>query len=57
MDPSATQFHIENHENTSGLWSLWYLNHFDHGVVLNDVFVSKETKHVLKVHTVFLFKF
>ncbi|ELR50512.1 Transmembrane protein 131-like protein, partial [Bos mutus] len=49
MDPSATQFHIENHENTSGLWSLWYLNHFDHGVVLNDVFVSKETKHVLKI--------
>uniref|UniRef100_A0A8C6D6V1 Transmembrane protein 131-like n=1 Tax=Moschus moschiferus TaxID=68415 RepID=A0A8C6D6V1_MOSMO len=49
MDPSATQFHIENHENTSGLWSMWYLNHFDHGVVLNDVFVSKETKHILKI--------
>nr|XP_020764536.1 transmembrane protein 131-like [Odocoileus virginianus texanus] len=49
MDPSATHFHIENHENASGLWSMWYLNHFDHGVVLNDVFVSKETKHILKI--------
>ncbi|XP_060998519.1 transmembrane protein 131-like isoform X2 [Dama dama] len=49
MDPSATQFHIENHENASGLWSMWYLNHFDHGVVLNDVFVSRETKHILKI--------
>ncbi|KAB0359086.1 hypothetical protein FD754_003242, partial [Muntiacus muntjak] len=49
MDPSATQFHIENHKNASGLWSMWYLNHFDHGVVLNDVFVSKETKHILKI--------
>lgn len=57
MDPSATQFHIENHENNSGLWSMWYLNHFDRGVVLNDVFVSKETKHIIKVHMVFLFKF
>lgn len=57
MDSSATQFHIETHENTSGLWSMWYLNHFDRGVVLNDVFVSKETKRVLKVHMVFLSKF
>lgn len=49
MDSSATQFHIEAHENTSGVWSMWYLNHFDRSVVLKDVFVSKETKHVVKV--------
>ncbi|XP_078222500.1 transmembrane protein 131-like isoform X11 [Callithrix jacchus] len=49
MDSSATQFHIETHENTSGLWSIWYRNHFDRSVVLNDVFVSKETKHILKI--------
>nr|XP_019577919.1 PREDICTED: transmembrane protein 131-like isoform X2 [Rhinolophus sinicus] len=49
MDSSATQFHIETHENTSGVWSMWYLNHFDRSVVLNDVFVSKETKHLLKI--------
>ncbi|XP_057583250.1 transmembrane protein 131-like isoform X2 [Hippopotamus amphibius kiboko] len=49
MDSSATQFHIQTHENTSGLWSVWYLNHFDRGVVLNDGFVSKETKHILKI--------
>ena len=36
---------------------MWYLNRFDRGVVLNDVFVSKETKRVLKVHMVFLSKF
>ncbi|XP_047305884.1 transmembrane protein 131-like isoform X37 [Homo sapiens] len=49
MDSSATQFHIETHENTSGLWSIWYRNHFDRSVVLNDVFLSKETKHMLKI--------
>ncbi|XP_008070098.1 transmembrane protein 131-like [Carlito syrichta] len=49
VDSSATQFHIETHENTSGLWSIWYRNHFDRSVVLNDVFVSKETKHILKI--------
>ncbi|XP_014635709.1 PREDICTED: transmembrane protein 131-like [Ceratotherium simum simum] len=49
MDSSATQFHIETRKNTSGVWSMWYLNHFDRGVVLNDVFVSKETKHILKI--------
>ncbi|KAF3818573.1 hypothetical protein GH733_011990 [Mirounga leonina] len=49
MDSSAAQFHIETHENTSGVWSMWYLNHFDRGIVLKDVFVSKETKHILKV--------
>lgn len=57
MDSSATQFHIETNENTSGVWSMWYLNHFDRSVVLNDVFVSKETKHILKVSIVFLSKF
>lgn len=54
MDSSATQFHIETHENTSGVWSMWYLNHFDRSVVLKDVFVSRETKHILKVRVVFL---
>ncbi|XP_062964213.1 transmembrane protein 131-like isoform X3 [Cynocephalus volans] len=49
MDSSAAQFHMETHENTSGVWSIWFLNHFDSGVVLNDVFVSKETKHILKI--------
>nr|XP_031540177.1 transmembrane protein 131-like [Vicugna pacos] len=49
MDSSATQFHMETHENASGLWSMWYLNHFDRSIVLHDVFVSKETKHILKI--------
>uniref|UniRef100_A0A673SVQ4 Transmembrane protein 131-like n=1 Tax=Suricata suricatta TaxID=37032 RepID=A0A673SVQ4_SURSU len=49
MDSSATRFHLETHENTSGVWSMWYLNHFDRSVVLDDVFVSKETKHILKI--------
>ncbi|XP_064123659.1 transmembrane protein 131-like isoform X3 [Loxodonta africana] len=49
MDSAAAQFHMETHENTSGVWSMWYLNHFDRSIVLNDVFVSKETKHILKI--------
>ncbi|XP_023369242.1 transmembrane protein 131-like isoform X5 [Otolemur garnettii] len=49
MDSSATQFHLETPENTSGVWSIWYHNRFEHSVVLNDVFVSEETKHILKI--------
>uniref|UniRef100_A0A8C3WXA4 Transmembrane protein 131-like n=1 Tax=Catagonus wagneri TaxID=51154 RepID=A0A8C3WXA4_9CETA len=49
VDPSAAQFHLEAHDNASGTWSLWYLNHFSRGVVLSDASVSKETKHVLKI--------
>lgn len=57
MDSSAAQFHLEIHENTSGVWTMWYLNHFDRSVVINDVFVSKEAKHFLKVHMVFSSRF
>ncbi|XP_048189766.1 transmembrane protein 131-like isoform X3 [Perognathus longimembris pacificus] len=49
VETSAAQFLIEGHENSSGGWSIWCLNYFDHGVVLKDVFVSKETKHILKI--------
>ncbi|XP_076995870.1 transmembrane protein 131-like isoform X2 [Tamandua tetradactyla] len=49
VDSSTAQFHLETQENTSGVWSIWYLNHFDHSIVLNDVFVSKEAKHILKI--------
>nr|XP_051675898.1 transmembrane protein 131-like isoform X7 [Oryctolagus cuniculus] len=49
IDSAATQFHIETWENTSGVWSMWGLNHFDQGVVITDVFVSKETRHILKI--------
>lgn len=57
VDASAVQFHIESHKNTSKGWSIWFLNHFDRGVVLKDVFVSKETKHILKVYIVVFSKF
>ncbi|XP_051055402.1 transmembrane protein 131-like isoform X1 [Phodopus roborovskii] len=49
VDASTAQFHIESHENTTGEWSIWYRSHFDHSIVLKDVFVSKEAKHILKV--------
>ncbi|XP_015339846.2 transmembrane protein 131-like [Marmota marmota marmota] len=49
VDPSAAQFRVESHENTSGVWSIWYLNHFDRNIVLKDVFVSKEARHILKI--------
>ncbi|XP_063116934.1 transmembrane protein 131-like isoform X2 [Cavia porcellus] len=49
VDSSAARFHMESHKNASGMWSVWCLNHFDRGVVLKDVFVSKETKHILKI--------
>uniref|UniRef100_UPI004038C5FA transmembrane protein 131-like isoform X4 n=1 Tax=Callospermophilus lateralis TaxID=76772 RepID=UPI004038C5FA len=49
VDPSAAQFHVESHENISGVWSIWYLNHFDRNIVLKDVLVSKEARHILKI--------
>ncbi|KAM5255629.1 transmembrane protein 131-like isoform 2-T2 [Ctenodactylus gundi] len=49
VDSSEAQFRIGSHENTPGVWSLWHLSHFDHGVVIKDVFVSKEAKHILKI--------
>ncbi|XP_055000803.1 transmembrane protein 131-like [Sorex araneus] len=49
VDSSAIQFHLEAHENTSGVWSIWCLNHLDRPVVLSDVFVSREAKHILKI--------
>ncbi|ELW64781.1 Transmembrane protein 131-like protein [Tupaia chinensis] len=48
MDASAAQFLLEAPENTSGVWSVWCLNHLDRGIIVNDVSVSKETKHMLK---------
>ncbi|KAM4834311.1 transmembrane protein 131-like isoform 2-T2 [Thomomys bottae] len=49
VETSAAQFLVEGHETSSGGWSIWFLNYFDHGVVLKDVFVSKDTKHILKI--------
>ncbi|XP_052036246.1 transmembrane protein 131-like isoform X2 [Apodemus sylvaticus] len=49
VDASTAQFHIESHETATGVWSVWYRSHFDQSIVLKDVFVSKETKHILKV--------
>ncbi|KAM8968914.1 transmembrane protein 131-like isoform X2 [Sarcophilus harrisii] len=49
IDPSAIQFHLEPHWNASSVWSIWYTNHFSPIVVINDVLVPKETKHILKI--------
>ncbi|XP_075806487.1 transmembrane protein 131-like isoform X1 [Microtus pennsylvanicus] len=49
VDASAAQFHIESHENATGVWSIWYRSRFDHSIVLKDVSVSKEARHILKV--------
>ncbi|XP_037062582.1 transmembrane protein 131-like isoform X2 [Peromyscus leucopus] len=49
VDASTAQFHIERQENATGVWSVWYRSHLDHSIVLKDVFVSKEAKHILKV--------
>ncbi|XP_017659014.1 transmembrane protein 131-like isoform X2 [Nannospalax galili] len=49
VESSTAQFHIESHENTSGVWSIWYRSHLDQSVILKDVFVSKEIKHILKI--------
>ncbi|KAH0502701.1 Transmembrane protein 131-like [Microtus ochrogaster] len=49
VDASAAQFHIESHENATGVWSIWYRSRFDHSIILKDVSVSKEARHILKV--------
>ncbi|XP_039396253.1 transmembrane protein 131-like isoform X4 [Mauremys reevesii] len=49
VDPSAALFHIEPHHNISGFWSIWFTNKFDFSIELNDVFVARETKNILKI--------
>ncbi|XP_038610943.1 transmembrane protein 131-like isoform X1 [Tachyglossus aculeatus] len=49
IDPSEARFHIEPFQNAFGFWSIWLTNHFNHSVILNDVFVPKEAKHILKI--------
>ncbi|XP_071599092.1 transmembrane protein 131-like isoform X1 [Heliangelus exortis] len=49
IDPSAALFHIEPHHNASGLWSIWFTNNFDFSIELNEVFITRETKSILKI--------
>ncbi|XP_051476025.1 transmembrane protein 131-like isoform X3 [Apus apus] len=49
VDPSAALFHIEPHSNTSGFWSIWFTNNFDFSIELNEVFIAREIKNILKI--------
>ncbi|KFQ30850.1 Transmembrane protein 131-like, partial [Mesitornis unicolor] len=49
LDPSAALFHIEPHHNTSGFWSIWFTNNFDFTIELNEVFIARETRNILKI--------
>lgn len=49
VDPSAALFHIEPHHNTSGYWSIWFTNNFYFSIELNEVFIARETKNIVKV--------
>ncbi|XP_061440550.1 transmembrane protein 131-like isoform X8 [Rhineura floridana] len=49
IDPFATVFYIEPHRRISASWSIWFTNNFDFSIVLTDVYVSRETKDILKV--------
>uniref|UniRef100_A0A8C0UVH6 Transmembrane protein 131-like n=1 Tax=Cyanistes caeruleus TaxID=156563 RepID=A0A8C0UVH6_CYACU len=49
VDPSAALFHIEPHHNTSGYWSIWFTNNFYFSIELNEVFIARETKNVVKI--------
>ncbi|KAJ7407434.1 hypothetical protein BTVI_63081 [Pitangus sulphuratus] len=49
IDPSAALFHIEPHHNTSGFWSIWFTNNFHFSIELNEVFITRETKSIVKI--------
>ncbi|XP_068537109.1 transmembrane protein 131-like isoform X5 [Anas acuta] len=49
VNPSAAVFHIEPHHNTSGFWSIWFTNNFDFSIELNEVYIARETKNILKI--------
>ncbi|RMC13882.1 hypothetical protein DUI87_08965 [Hirundo rustica rustica] len=49
VDPSAALFHIEPHHNTSGYWSIWFTNNFYFSIELNEVFIARETKNIVKI--------
>ncbi|XP_042324327.1 transmembrane protein 131-like isoform X5 [Sceloporus undulatus] len=49
IDSFATVFHTEPHHSISNSWSIWFTNSFDFSIILNDVYVSRETEDILKV--------
>ncbi|XP_070805302.1 transmembrane protein 131-like isoform X1 [Pituophis catenifer annectens] len=49
INPFAVVFHIEPHHNISAFWSVWFTNNFDFSIMLNDVYVSRQTKDILKI--------
>uniref|UniRef100_A0A8C5TWJ0 Transmembrane 131 like n=1 Tax=Malurus cyaneus samueli TaxID=2593467 RepID=A0A8C5TWJ0_9PASS len=49
VDPSAALFHIEPHHNISGYWSIWFTNNFYFSIELNEVFIARETKNIIKI--------
>ncbi|KAK9398806.1 putative transmembrane protein-like [Crotalus adamanteus] len=49
INPFAVVFHIEPYHNISAFWSVWFTNNFDFSIMLNDVYVSRQTKDILKV--------
>ncbi|NWI96693.1 T131L protein, partial [Pitta sordida] len=49
INPSAALFHIEPHHNISGFWSIWFTNNFYFSIKLNEVFIARETKNILKI--------
>uniref|UniRef100_A0A8C9FYC1 Transmembrane 131 like n=1 Tax=Pavo cristatus TaxID=9049 RepID=A0A8C9FYC1_PAVCR len=46
---TVSMFHIEPHHNISGFWSIWFTNNFKFSIELNEVYVSRETKNILKI--------
>ncbi|NXY44287.1 T131L protein, partial [Ceuthmochares aereus] len=49
VEPSAALFHVEPHHNASGFWSVWFTNNYDFSIELNEVFIARETKNLLKI--------
>ncbi|XP_029466074.1 transmembrane protein 131-like isoform X2 [Rhinatrema bivittatum] len=49
VDPSAAAFHLQSHSGASGVWSVWLTSNLDFSIVLQDVFLARETRHILKV--------
>nr|XP_033796796.1 transmembrane protein 131-like isoform X2 [Geotrypetes seraphini] len=49
IDPSVAEFHIQPHSDASGVWSVWLTNNLEFNIVLNEVFIAREMKHILKV--------
>ncbi|XP_075469237.1 transmembrane protein 131-like isoform X6 [Ascaphus truei] len=49
FDTSKVSFYMEPHQDSAGEWSIWLENNLNFHIVLTEVFVTQDTKGIIKI--------